>query len=346
MSEDPDIIPTPAVVSEVSDRGSRGAAANPSRGAKRGRFQHRGARGFRGNTQRGTGRPNPPPTSLSFGTSDKGKSSTQHLKVPAEPHESLYQHPAWFDVFVSNFGINLVCETFFDDVVGRDQRMSVLISLPQFRYVTCMAFIYRVIRVNLLSSGATMFIPGVSELRQAVSQLELPHPVTKYIEAVGTVQTPTGARIRPHWDNDLYFGPLCLSPVDILEEAGRPIPEGQWHIDWTWISEWNAHTTRMSRQAMGFGIVDNTTAEGRIEMLISYQHRDEAPWGAVIPHAPFSCHIFEAQLGACYMFRDYDDLEQWPGMVDCLRTQFRGSDFMPRTFFGTYATKFITRTPY
>lgn len=250
----------------------------------------------------------------------------------------MYQVPKWQNIFCSNQGISLLCTVFYDNIYGRDQRMSQMITLQQLCYVVCLSFYYRLASINL-DEGDAQAILELSDLRNATRGIELPRLLARYIECLGIVTLPSGVRVGPYFNNGLVFSDLMINPVDILTEAGRPIPPGFWHIDWEWISSWNAHTTRASRRSMGFGKVDYTIHEGRPELVVSYI---EAERDFFTPYAPVQLSEEEAKLGACYMWRDYEQRHLWPGgSPEAVWNIFRASPINPYQVYNDLVTDSI-----
>lgn len=281
--------------------------------------------------------------------------SRQRVKRPNAPVEhskkplpstglQLFQVPSWFPIFTSNMGIRLLCETFFASIEGRDQRMTTMVTLLQFEYVTTLAFIYKVICVNRDNGNPGPFAE-VSDLRNAVTGLNLPAPILKYLEAIGIVEMSNGVKIGPYFRNDMMDSPLYLSPLSILQEADRAIPPGHWSIDHDWIRGWNQHTTRLSRRSLGFGVLDYKVHEGSplLCVLKRQLHDPVAEFGLIQALSPIQMADDEAKLGACYSWRDYDQLADWPGSYHhCLYPALRGSEFNAVDYFERVATSYIT----
>lgn len=316
----------------------------------RGGSSYRGSRSssYRGGRQaRNQMRPRPNPEtaiSSSFapveGRVRDKPSHVSHEKKQAKPEGLLmYQVPTWYSIFCSNQGIRLLCSIYFENLQGRDQRMAQMITLLQFEYVVCLSFYYRLAVINRDAGNAGPYTE-LSDLRDAVKGIELPALLLRYLECIGLVKLPNEVTVGPYYSNDLQDNPLMISPQELLEEAGRIVPPGHWHIDRDWITEWNAHTTRASRKSFGFGKVDYTVHTGRPELTVSYQ---ETELSIYQPRAPIRLSDEEAKLGACYSWRDYEQEPLWPGGEPrAVWGAFRGSQFNPALYYETLVVSSIT----
>lgn len=315
-------------------RGSRGASSfGPS---------NRGWRGSGRGKNRGRGRGEATSSSSSTVSSTPPNKVT-YDKQQAKPTGMLmYQVPAWYPVFTSNAGIDQICEVVFDTIEGRDQRITGMVSLAQFKYVTCLCFIYRVARVNQLAG-----IPGpwleLSDLKEATTGICLPAIILRYIECIGVVALSSGVKIGPYFDNWLYLvNPQCRSPAEYLEEGHRPIPPNHWCIDTAWISSWNSHTERASRRSMGFAKPDYSLSDGKPELCVSVQAEDD---DTATPFSPVQLSDQEGKLAACYQWRLLDRQNEWPGDYSwVLSPCMRGSEFNTLLYLNTLASGYIIQS--
>lgn len=115
-------------------------------------------------------------------------------------------------------------------------------------------------------------MPELSQLLKAVKGLYLPTVLAKYVEAIGTCKTASGADIAPWFSTreamlDRHLG--RIDPDMLLREAHRHIPENYWSIDRDWIAHWNQATTRPSRIGMQFRYVTWAGTASSVEMLVT-----------------------------------------------------------------------------
>lgn len=217
---------------------------------------------------------------------------------------------------------------------GKDFRLANNISELQLRYVLSLAYCNRVAQTAI--SKCYAFPRGASYLKQVCTGIYLPDILAKYIEAIGSVSLLSGATIVPYAGNYKDMFPegsdLMLDPASILLEAGREVDTtSEWPIDDRWIVDYNSATTRASRSGMNFRIVNNASYEGRVEMAVSYTVQGEL----LLPGAPQVMSEAEAQLGACYRFRNRTDLPGWLGEnTELLFDAFTAIPFRERVLFG------------
>lgn len=153
---------------------------------------------------------------------------------------------------------------------------------------------------------------GASRLKQVATGIQLPTVLAQYIESIGSLELSTGATIVPFVDEYpvLAEHELMLGPRAILEGSERVVPPGEWALDVDWIVGYNDATTRASRSGMKFRNVDNTDLRGRNEMTVSYVPTSDS---MLLPKAPQIMSEAEAQLGATYQFRNYQEIDHWIG---------------------------------
>jgi len=197
-------------------------------------------------------------------------------------------------------------------MIGYDARIAQMISVHQMAYVTTMAFCLRVTTTSR-SAGYALGIPGFDNLSQAATGILLPEFLARYIEAVGLVVLPSGVTLAPFSGTYRDMFPLhsavTLDPAEILIDAGREVPDGDWAIDYEWIGLWNDHVSKASRKGLRFRKVAYTEPTGRVEMTVSVEpDRDR-----VIAYSPSQITEAEVHLGACYAFRDYRERAHWLG---------------------------------
>lgn len=236
----------------------------------------------------------------------------------------------YFPIFCSNRGLEPWCNDMFTAMQGRDARMAANITLEQFKYVVCVAWLYRVLSI---ARNTGPIIPHPL-LKQVGPTIQLPGVLQKYIECLGVFKLSNGMTIVPWVSSPEEFfadDELILHPNHFLMAAGRPIQDEEpWGIDVQWINEWNQSTTRASRQAMKFGTVTDVT-DGRVEMACSYGISNDVQ--RLSSYAPQECSEVEVQLGASYQLRNVDEWALWPGdHSGFVRPMFRGGSIDPDAF--------------
>lgn len=249
---------------------------------------------------------------------DKSKSN-RHGGVAYAKHQpvtslQIVPRSKHFPIFVSNLGCRSLANFVYAAIRGRDFRLTANITDIQLAYVMAIAYCNRVVQVS--QTYGYSFPLEASRLKQVATGIQLPNVLAQYIESIGAVELSSGVSIIPFAGNyrtlfPLNF-PLQLDPATLLEEAERPIPDGEWALDTEWIVLYNDATTRASRSGIKFRSVDNTDYRGRSEMAVSWIH-DQLNQVQVLPLAPQVLSEAEAQLGAAYNFRRYDQIEHWLG---------------------------------
>lgn len=244
----------------------------------------------------------------------------------------LYQGSECSLFFTSNQGCRILANLCYQAIRGRDYRLANAITELQLAYVLSVAYCNRIVQTAINHGYA--FPLEASRLKQVATGIQLPSVLAQYIESIGLVPLASTASVVPFAANYREMFPpgslLMLDPAQILEEAGRLIPPGEWALDIEWIVNYNDATTRASRTGMRFRSVDNNDYVGRIEMAISYRDSGDM----ILPVSPQTSSEAEAQLGASYRFRNYADIDQWFGMnKELLFEAFTAIPFDPRIQF-------------
>lgn len=202
-------------------------------------------------------------------------------------------------------------------MLGYDAKVAQMISVHQMAYVTTVAFCLRVTTVSR-STGYALGIPGFDNLSQAATGILLPEFLARYIEAVGLVLLPSGVTLAPYAGAYRDMFPLnsavTLDPAEILVDAGREVPDGDWAIDYEWIGLWNDHVSKASRKGLRFRKVSYSEPTSRVEMTVSV----EPDGDRVVAYSPTQITEAEVHLGACYAFRDYRERQHWLGRYRAL----------------------------
>lgn len=237
-----------------------------------------------------------------------------------------------FPIFVSNQGVIPLANYVYRAIEGRDFRLARAITELQLAYALTIAYANRVVQISLHHGYS--FPEHASRLKQIATGIQLPNVLCQYIESIGEFTLSSTATVVPFSGDYRTLFPadsrLMIGPDEILRLADRPVPEGPWALDPDWIVMYNDSTSRASRTGMKFRPVDNTDFRGRPELIVSYQIQDDM----LLPTAPQVITEAEAQLGATYRFRDYDQLEGWFGEHrQLLYNAFVGIPFDPQIVF-------------
>jgi len=275
----------------------------------------------------------PPPKRPRFDKqSGKRRGGTSFTKFEPIISLSIVQRKRTFPVFTSNNGCKTLAHLCYRAIQGRDFRLANAISELQLAYVLTIAFCNRVVQTATFCGYA--FPLAASRLKQIASGIQLPSVLAQYIESIGQFQMASAAVITPYAANYRELFPpgssLMLDPAVVLAEAGRNVPPGDWALDTDWIIDYNDATTRASRSGMRFRTVDNNDFKGRAELLTSFINSDEM----LLPKAPQVMSEAEAQLGASYRFRDYNQRDDWFGEnKELLFDAFTAIPFDPQIVF-------------
>lgn len=216
----------------------------------------------------------------------------------------------YFPIFTSNQGcVDLVREC-YDTMIAKDHRLGQHMALHHMQYATCIALFNRMVQCGITYGYS--FPRESSRLKQLAHGIQLPSVLATYVESVGLVKMHSGLAVVPYITDYAAWirqsNGLLVDANDLLGEEDRPAEE-HWALSADRIVQYNGATTRASRTGMRFRSVDNTEYIGRVEMLVSYTRIATM----LLPKAPQSMSAAEAQLGACYRFRDYSTIEEWPG---------------------------------
>lgn len=255
-----------------------------------------------------------------------------------------------FIIYVGNHGVKTLSRSIFGMMQARDSKITEKVSELQLRYVLTLAYTNRVVQ-TALHYGYKLDIPEASQLKRAAESIQLPGILAKYVESIGVFKLATGAEVAPFAGSYFEMFPenhaYQISPVMILTEAERTIPNDHWHIDYRWIEEWNINTTRPSRGGMGFTSVNYASYDGRLEMLVSYRSSidpdDPLASESLVAVAPQQLSEAEGMLGGVYKFRDYDAKHSWlPGVRELLFAQFYSTEFQAESFLATLVIASLT----
>lgn len=218
-------------------------------------------------------------------------------------------------------------------MTAKDHRLGLNIRLPTLQYNLSIALLNRMVQC-----GVTMgysFPPDASKLKQLATGIQLPSVLANYVESIGYVQLASGATVVPFVDNFATLfgdGQPNVNPGEFLEELDVPWEgDEEWPLHINTIVDYNDATTRASRTGMNFRVVDNSNLAGKVEMLVSYRILGA---DMLIPVAPQQMSEAEAQLGTCYRFRNYAEIDLWLGANrELLFDTFTAIPCTPRVIF-------------
>lgn len=260
------------------------------------------------------------------------KIGTTSVSGPGRSLLMMYADKATFTLYCSNSGIEFLCCTVFNAIAARDYRSVANVTVDHLRYVTSLCYFYRCIRVTDLV-GMRLVPYDLADLKAACTGIRLPAVLCDYIEALGSVQLSTGATVAP-WSStphEWYSMPGMWAPGEFLTRLhlqGR----GPWSINYQAVIAWNNATTRPATRSMGFRTVQFDKIEGSQGILVSARliRRDltEPVCMQILPNQ-------EGQLHACYTWRDYDNMIDWPGDTARFTSPiFKAQTVSPSQFWG------------
>lgn len=244
----------------------------------------------------------------------------------------------YFPVLVSNRGLDLICEVFYQELISSDPRAQGIIPLWELRYAAHICYIYRCLTVNRM---AGVYVDeNLSRLKAAVEHIRLPSFIANYIESIGVVELSTGAKVIPRFGNNLtvfgiqgavtqqrinageiHWSNTYRDPRSILLEENRPIVNQPWSVDVAAITQYQEHITRIQfkRQYM-MREVNWDKIEGRPSMIVTVR-QGELSTGL----SPQQLLEGDFKLGVMYRFR-IENEQLPPGCED--------AQLIPCTFEG------------
>uniref|UniRef100_A0A6P7GNW6 Uncharacterized protein LOC114344693 isoform X2 n=1 Tax=Diabrotica virgifera virgifera TaxID=50390 RepID=A0A6P7GNW6_DIAVI len=269
----------------------------------------------------------------------KGKSQNQigkpgFDKKPNPAVRMMYPRRSHFLVFCSNVGVDMLCEVVYTSMQSRGFLTAGNVSLPQLKYVVCVALWARIASVAAAKGYITHDVPDVTVLLNSVVGLQLPAVLARYIETLGTFTLANGCTIAPWFasreemqnqhqiDYDNYFHEAI--PI-------RPVPGNYWSIDGDWIVSWNQSTTH---PACHFRPIKWSETEGTAEMIVTPIACEEQ---YLRPTAPQQLTVFEGQLGSVYRWRDFAYEQYFPAdtAIVCTHLMY-GTEFNAREFWSEH----------
>lgn len=246
----------------------------------------------------------------SYSNFTMGEKAKPPVIQPIAPAASMFPVP------VTNQGINQLCTTVFATLQSVDRRLAV--TLPQFKYVTCLAYWNRLSQLGLTLGYA--YAQDRHELEDRSKGIKLPMTILSYIQAIGEYKSPMGT-VVPYFPEPNEDGIFYTRPLEYWLEGhpGLIPPEGPWTLDSDWITHWNNNILRCNQKHVHFDLVDNTNTEGKVEMMVSLlppeEHPDQLSYLNINVRAVchFQTSTQEAQVGGCYFYRNYRQYNEFPG---------------------------------
>lgn len=268
-----------------------------------------------------------------------------HDKAPMVLSRSMFQRRRFYQILCSNFGATMLCEIVFNSIQFRDFRTAANVSVYQLTYCVVLAQWARLASVSTELGYIIGDVPDLSKLINSVKGLQLPAVLAKYVECLGSYTAASGVALAPWFSSRPNMQSRHIShidPDDLLEQAGREVPDNYWSIDRDWIALWNQATTRPSRLGMHFRPIKWAELDGTPEFIVSPARGDE---GYIRPTAPQLLTDAEGQLGSVYRFREFAELRHWPEQTALVCTKLAfGTEFHPEEFWsGVVTTSFTTQ---
>jgi hypothetical protein len=245
---------------------------------------------------------------------------------------------AFFVIHTGSINLSSFCTLIHQVIVSRDHKMERLLTLPHLRYVSLVAFYYRIVQIGL-KYGYSFPTYSINKLKMLAESVLLPDPICKLIECVGLVTLPNGITIVPHVPTNLqmqdhadYVHPYSIVETRIPqppagEEANAFFYDGALNV--ASFIDFNARTTRGFKSNVLFRRVLFDNCEGRVEFSIAREHYEEDTVAKGL-------HQMEeplAHLGATYGFRRLENRGNWLGRDDTFLSYVHASTpFHPDLF--------------
>lgn len=261
----------------------------------------------------------------------------KHTDLP--PSLSLTPRMKYIPIYTGNAQLPDIADSAYRAMKARVRSLVDVVTCEQFRYVVALAWLGRLIDININLSVA--YPEGSSQLKKAVKGLLFPPAICKYIETIGYYVMKSGTRVIPfaadYRDLISLGSEWYYDPLEAIVEARRPDPDNDWSIDFDWISD---YTLNVTPKMMRSGIELRTILpgdEGRAELIIGY---DEQQGNLIQPISPEQQTLEIAHIGAAYRFRDYTLQNQWPnGENEILAPAFKGADISPSQIISAAMTE-------
>lgn len=259
-----------------------------------------------------TGRKRPFPKSRQL--NDAKKRSKAKFNEPTTAKQIATTSPIYtaYEIETSFRGLILICDVLYAILTNRDQKISSLMSAEHFQYVTLLSIIYRAQLVA--SHSTTTIVRNLSYLKETVADLLLPDVLCQYVESIGYARTDFGITVIPYIrdyatmrNSSLDF----IDPASILSKLGIVADDTQWAINDSVVLHYKQAISRALKNAVQLRKVNNTELEAKPEFLASYVTLAD---GKLQPLAFSVMNVNQCQLGAVYMFRNQESIDDWNGL--------------------------------
>lgn len=235
-----------------------------------------------------------------------------------------YYHP----IYTVTSGIDSFSSFVYQTYAARDKRLENAFSQASLSYVSTLALTYKIYRLsNHLGYG--MKKPSFyNELEEFSTNLVLPEPIAKYIEAVGTVPSPSGICLVPYapTEAELASDPNFLDLQELLEteqpvqvgplvdpDVAGAVPEAprsKIFLSSLFVGNYMMGAAIGAKFGTLFRKVDWNMNEGKPSFVSAFSV-DRT--GKLVGYSPYEMEQVQCQLGACYRLRCADTREQWLG---------------------------------
>lgn len=251
-------------------------------------------------------------------SSKRPKTNQEGPAVVAFPKVLLTGTPRLpvFPVLVSNIGLDLLCDVFYQELIAADPRSENILPVWELRYAAHMCYIYRCLTVNRTAGVYTDH--NISVLKLFVEKVKLPAVIANYIESIGVVELSTGAKVLPRFgdnltvfgiqgavnaqrlaDGEIQWSTIYRDPRSILLQEGRAIINQPWSVDGAALTSYIEHSSRITfKRSVMMREVNWDNIEGKPSMLVTT--REGVLATGLSPQMLLESDF---KLGTCYRFR-------------------------------------------
>lgn len=274
----------------------------------------------------------------------------QDLRLPI--HQLGTPIESYSSIFVSNLGLNQLCEEVWNAARNRNRHLPTNLALWKLQYVAHMRWILRL--ANVSSRVGKFSDDNLALLRSKLEGVILPSVICDYIEACGCFTLSTGVKVIPYYQrNRIMFGdtgsttrarhlagqipwseqfydPRILLLTNISpEDEAQPVPVTPWAIKDTVILDYIRWSGQLDRPPIQLRkVIDSEEFnEGKSMMLVSCREDDDHVTGYSAQQLTFP----ELNLGAAYKFRTFTQPTTYSatwaniGHIELLYPRFTGT---------------------
>lgn len=188
----------------------------------------------------------------------------------------------------------------YDILSVRDPKITSCFSKLELQYVTLLSSYYRAALV--VNQSKSYVIHGMGFLKESIADILLPDVLCQYIECIGYVSVSSGITVVP------WFRPYGIMQRDehFIDCYYYLTPEQRQHISDSWsindevISKVSRGMSRALKSSLELRAV-KAELNGDVKMLTAWR---ASSFGRITPLAPEKLDIAEANLGACFMWRE------------------------------------------